>query len=70
MKDYEVKVHTAFKGRSEHGRSTVEIECPFCHAITEAYCWSLAGSGKKCDSCSAKHVGMGLTYRNKTAPKE
>ncbi|AUR90904.1 hypothetical protein NVP1151O_63 [Vibrio phage 1.151.O._10N.222.46.B1] len=33
---------------SEHGNSTVDIQCPFCDHVTTAYIWSLAGSGKKC----------------------
>ncbi|AUR90148.1 hypothetical protein NVP1138O_25 [Vibrio phage 1.138.O._10N.261.48.A1] len=33
---------------SEHGNSTIDLLCPFCGKITEAFIWSLAGSGKKC----------------------
>lgn len=35
-------------------------ECPFCGAHTQAFWWSLAGGGKKCD-CGAKY-GSGLMY--------
>ena len=31
------------------------IRCPFCDTVTEAYVWSLAGSGKRCE-CGAKFV--------------
>ena len=37
-------------GRSEFGRSTVFVECPFCERQTEAYVWSLAGHGKRCSN--------------------
>jgi hypothetical protein len=39
---------------SETGRSRVGIRCPFCDVVTEAYVWSLAGSGKRCE-CGAVH---------------
>lgn len=37
-------------GRSEFGRSTVRVTCPFCGRVTEAYVWSLAGGGKRCSN--------------------
>lgn len=37
-------------GRSEFGRSTVWVTCPFCGKATEAYVWSLAGGGKRCSN--------------------
>jgi len=43
-----------------HGTSTVMITCPFCKAKTEAYIWSLSGSGKRCCGCGAVH-GVGQT---------
>ena len=43
-------------GRREHGRSTIEIKCPFCATWVEAFLWSLAGCGKKCPSCGAIHT--------------
>ena len=36
------------------GRSVVGIRCPYCGSVTEAYIWSLAGSGKRCE-CGAVH---------------
>lgn len=36
------------------GRSTVTVTCPFCGTDTQAYLWSLAGSGKRCE-CGAVH---------------
>jgi hypothetical protein len=49
--------------RSEFGRSSIRIECPFCGTITRAYVWSLAGSGKKCDGCDAQFASFGMAYR-------
>lgn len=37
-------------GRSEFGRSTVRVTCPFCGEVTEAYIWSFAGGGKRCSN--------------------
>lgn len=37
--------------RAEHGKSTVDVECPFCLQTTNAYVWSLAGGGKRCGTC-------------------
>lgn len=38
---------------SRPGKSSFLLECPFCHAVVEAFCWSLAGGGKRCE-CGAK----------------
>lgn len=45
--------------RSEVGKRRIEIECPFCNATFWAYVWSLAGGGKKCPNCGAKHGSTG-----------
>ena len=52
-------------GVREHGRSTVFITCPFCGWKTEAYIWSLAGSGKRCpnEDCRA-HLLYGVAIRD------
>ena len=63
----ECRQHEGHRGQSEHGRSTVVITCPFCDCDVEAYCWSLAGSGKRCPECGAIHGGWGMTYNKKTA---
>lgn len=47
--------------RREHGRITLSIECPFCLHKTIAYAWSLAGTGKLCSYCGAKHLHGGMT---------
>lgn len=36
------------------GRSSIEIQCPFCQHISNAYKWSLAGSGKRCENKSCR----------------
>lgn len=46
------------------GRITREIICPFCGTGCIGYVWSLAGSGKKCPGCGAKHV-LGQSFRRK-----
>ena len=51
----ETRSHLKWKGKSEQGRSTCFIECPFCYADVEAYIWSLAGGGKRCD-CGVMHL--------------
>lgn len=48
--------------RSEFGRSTVTIECPFCRMSVVAYSWSLAGGGKRC-VCGALFGSTGTAYR-------
>ena len=52
---YEV-VYTG-SSRSKHGamQKVIGIKCPWCGCTTEAYAWSLAGSGKRCNGCSAVH---------------
>ena len=60
----ESRQHRSFNHRSKFGRSTVDIECPFCQEIVTAYIWSLAGSGKKC-VCGAIHV-TGSTLKRLT----
>jgi len=56
----ERRQYTSFNHRSRFGKSSVDIECPFCRAITTAFIWSLSGSGKKC-TCGALHGGWGFT---------
>ncbi len=53
-------------GRSEFGRSTVRVTCPFCGHVTEAYAWSLAGSGKRCSNneCQA-YLGWNKAFRDR-----
>lgn len=47
---------------SEHGRTSIRIECPFCFARFLAFVWSISGGGKKCPNCGAKHASFGLAY--------
>lgn len=56
MRDYRV-----LSQRSEHGKSRILIECPFCQTQSWAYLWSLCGGGKKCErkSCGAKFNSAG-----------
>jgi len=58
-------------GVSEFGRSTVFVTCPFCGRKTEAYVWSLAGSGKRCpnENCRA-HLCYGVAIRDMVPAEE
>ncbi len=47
----DTKPHLSFPSNNQHGRTSIKIECPFCGSCVEAFVWSLAGTGKKCDSC-------------------
>lgn len=47
-------------GRSP-GQVVLTIECPFCGAQVRAHAWSLAGSGKLCPTCGAKHDRTGAS---------
>lgn len=44
---------------SEMGRRRVRVECPFCFTTFWGFVWSLAGGGKRCPNCGAKHTLMG-----------
>lgn len=52
------------------GRTAVDIECPFCQCVTQAYVWSLAGSGKRCE-CGAllQGSGIGNTTATRSRPR-
>ncbi len=52
------------------GQSSIDIKCPFCSTVVEAFLWSMAGGGKRC-TCGAKHHKWGYSVppENKsTAP--
>lgn len=58
---------TVRTNRAAAGRTTVDIECPFCQCVTQAYAWSLAGSGKRCDCGALLHGdGIGLAAATKS----
>lgn len=54
--------NSGYRGSSGHGYAYVYIKCPFCSTTTRAFAWSLAGSGKICDGCGAKHTSFGYTF--------
>lgn len=56
------KSYVVVDERSEHGRSSIDIKCPFCGQVSTAYLWSLNGCGKKC-ACGAKHSARGWTEK-------
>lgn len=66
----ETRVHTYYGHRARHGKSSIMIICPFCDTHTEAYTWSLAGSGKKCDGCGAIHYSSGMTEKRDKKPRK
>jgi hypothetical protein len=54
--------------RSEFGKSRTLIKCPFCGEEVWAYNWSLAGCGKRCPGCGAKHTMYHGTVLEKEVP--
>lgn len=48
-----------------HGRSTVDLTCPFCGTTTTAYVWSIQGSGKMCEgsNCDTMLTGTGKAQK-------
>ena len=52
---YEVSYYGSSRTSTGAMQKTIGIKCPFCECITDAYAWSLAGSGKRCNSCTAVH---------------
>ena len=65
--DMEEREYEARGGRSEVGRSTAYLTCPFCGTEVKAYIWSLAGSGKRC-TCGAKFNSYGTARKASTPP--
>ena len=49
---YEVREYGEGYQHSSHGRTTLDVQCPFCNAWMTVYVWSFAGSGKRCE-CGA-----------------
>jgi len=56
MTQGEWKAHRQHNYRGAMGKSTVDIDCPYCGETITAYVWSLSGTGKKCP-CGALHNG-------------
>lgn len=54
---------------SSHGRSTVNIKCPFCGTITTAYVWSIRGGGKMCPNSKCDVILTGIGTAQKLFPK-
>lgn len=52
---YEVVYTGSSKSRYGAMQRVIGIKCPWCESVTEAYAWSLAGSGKRCSNCTAVH---------------
>lgn len=67
--EYEIRPYTVIRDYREFGRNRILIECPFCQEQVWAYSWSLAGSGKKCPKCGAKHTWFTGTHRRKSNDK-
>lgn len=53
----------------EHGRSTVDIKCPFCSTVTTAYVWSIRGGGKMCNGHNCDTMLTGTGKAQKLFPK-
>jgi len=63
LPEKETRRFTQRDGIHRMGRSTILITCPFCGVEVEAFVWSLAGSGKRCPGCGAKHTYFGRTVK-------
>lgn len=62
----ETRPYAITHGRATMGRAPVEITCPFCDLVVEAFLWSLAGVGKRCP-CGAKFNPSGNAVKEVTA---
>ena len=58
----EKRDYKMWQGFSEHGKSTVDIDCPFCGDTVQAFIWSLRGCGKRC-GCGALFGAFGSAYK-------
>lgn len=52
-----------------NGRSSFDIDCPFCGETIEVYVWSFTACGKNC-SCGAMLAGSGDAYHFKELTME
>jgi len=68
MNGHAVRKHIAHSYRSRHGRSSIIIVCPWCGQEVEAFIWSLAGSGKRCDCKDVIHY-MSVSAKRKEDSK-
>jgi len=68
LKLTETRKYAAGAYDSRHGKSTIDLTCPFCDADTTAYVWSLAGGGKRCanEDCGALFGSWGCAYKLKS----
>lgn len=67
---YEMRKFKVLRKTSRpNGRTSIDIRCPFCKTVVEAFVMSLAGCGKRCE-CGVIHTRL-ITiddkniYRNK-----
>lgn len=54
---------------SSHGRSTVDVTCPFCNTTQTAYVWSIRGGGKLCEGYKCDTMLTGDGRAKKLFPK-
>lgn len=66
MSDVERRPHVLRDRRPAPGRTSVEVECPFCGRRVRAFAWSLAGGGKRCP-CGAIHNERDTVRKRKPA---
>lgn len=60
---YELVYTGSSKVKSGRVQRVYGIRCPFCDVTTEAYVWSLAGSGKRCECGAVHHYHPAVTTR-------
>lgn len=69
LEDRERREYEKYNYRSEQGRSSFLVDCPFCDVKgLRVYAWSLAGSGKKCPKCGA-HFTHFAAFKKKEGVK-
>ena len=61
----EQRDYKAYNRCSEFGKSTIDIDCPFCKTTMTAYIWSICGSGKRCKNCGAILSAVTGAHRRK-----
>ena len=47
----ERKIAEIINSFSKHGKSSLEVICPYCKERNTIYVWSYAGCGKRCEKC-------------------
>jgi len=65
---HKIRYHICYDYYPRFGKTSVKIKCPWCGSVVVAYVWSLAGSGKRCDTCPdvVHHTGISAKQPGKS----